>query len=296
MLLLVAIGFTAHAQKPAVVADNEPGWKHIGQVTASFKTTNESIVVLGADEFQAIKLKVTDAPIQIDRVQVFYESGQMEELDVKSELKEGAETRVINLSNPKRDISKVAFTYRTLPNAQGEKADVVLYGLKTGTEGDAYIKDDVKDAEREAKEESRELKEDAREAEREAKEESRELKQDAREAEREAKEEARELKQETKEESRELRQETKEEAREAETGADRVVDTVENEAREAGDAVSEAAAKAAAAITDDKVEGKVGPGGQTVYVDDNIKYYYISEEGKKIYITKLQMKDKPDND
>src|SRR5687768_14268261 len=114
MLLLVATGFAAQAQKPAVVADNEPGWKHIGQVTASFKTTSESIVVLGADEFQAIKLKVSEAPIQIDRVQVFYESGQMEELDVKSELKEGGETRVINLSNPQRDINKVAFTYRTL--------------------------------------------------------------------------------------------------------------------------------------------------------------------------------------
>src|SRR4051812_45355178 len=112
MLLLVAMGFSAYAQKPAVVADNEAGWKHIGQVTASFKTTNESIIVLGADEFQAIKLKVLEAPIQIDRIQVFYESGQMEELDVNSTLKEGAETRVISLSNPKRDIKKVAFTYK----------------------------------------------------------------------------------------------------------------------------------------------------------------------------------------
>ena len=89
-----------------------------------------------------------------ERVQVFYESGQMEDLDVKSELKEGGETRVMTLSNPKRDIEKVAFTYRTLPNSKGEKADVALYGLKTGAEGDAYIKDDVNEAKREAREES----------------------------------------------------------------------------------------------------------------------------------------------
>jgi hypothetical protein len=286
MLALVAMGFAANAQKPAVVADNEAGWKHIGQVTASFKTTSESIVVLGADEFQAIKLKVEDAPIQIERVQVFYESGQMEELEVQSELKEGAETRVINLSNPKRDIEKVSFTYRTLPNAEGEKADVALYGLKNGSEGDAsYLKGEAREAKQEAKEESRELKQEARETEREAKEESRELRQDAREAEREVKQEGRELK-----------QEAKEETEEAENAADRTVNDVEREGREAGDAVSEAAAKAAAAITDDKLEGKVGPDGQTVYVDDDSKYYYISEEGKKIYITKLQLKDKPDND
>ncbi|HEY0655655.1 MAG TPA: hypothetical protein VGD65_21120 [Chryseosolibacter sp.] len=267
MGVLVAIGFTAQAQKPAVVADNEPGWKHIGEVTASFRTTSESIVVLGADEFQAIKLKVTDAPIQIDRVQVFYESGQMEELDVKSELKEGAETRVINLSNPKRDIEKVAFTYRTLPNSTGEKADVELWGLKTGSEGDdAYIKDDVNEAKREAREESRELKEDAREA----------------------KEEARE-------ESRELRREAKEEANEVERDVDNDVN-IEKEADEAGDAVSEAAAKAAAAITDQKLDNKVGPDGQTVYVDENDKYYYINKEGKKVFVTRLQLKDKPNND
>lgn len=281
MLMLAAIGFTAHAQKPAVVANNEAGWKHIGQVTASFKTTSESIVVLGADEFQAIKLKVSEAPIHIERVQVFYESGQMEELDVKAELSEGAETRVINLSNPKRDISKVAFTYRTLPNATGEKADVELYGLKNGTEGDAaYIKDDVKD---EAREESRELKQDAREAKREAKEEGRELKQEAREAKQEANEEGRELKREANDGMSKLEREANS------------VD-VEKEAEVAGDAISEAAAKAAAAITDKKLDDKVGPDGQTVYVDDDTKYYYINAEGEKVFITKLQLKDKPDND
>jgi F0F1-type ATP synthase membrane subunit b/b' len=277
-LMLGVAGFTAYAQKPAVVGDNEPGWTHIGQVTASFKTTSESIVVLGADEFQAIKLKVNEAPIHIERVQVFYESGQMEELDVQSELKEDGETRAINLSNPTRDIKKVAFTYRTLPNAGSNKADVALYGLKTGAQGDAYIKDDVREAKREAKEESRELRQDAREVKREANEEAREMKREA-----------------------------NEEANEVERDADRAGDEVEAEAREGesevkgaarrtGDAVSEAAAKAAAAITDKKHDTKVGPDGQTVYIDDDSKYYYINDEGKKVYVTKLQLKDKPNND
>lgn len=277
MGVLVAVGFAAHAQKPAVVADNEPGWKHIGEVTASFKTTNESIVVLGADEFQAIKLRVTDAPIQIDRVQVFYESGQMEELDVKSELKEGSETRVINLSNPKRDIAKVAFTYKTLPNSTGEKADVELWGLKTSAQGDdAYIKDDVNNAKREAREESRELKRDAREAKEEVKEETREAREEAR------------------EEGRELKREANETANDVDREVSDV--NVEKEAEEAGDAVSEAAAKAAAAITDQKLDNKVGPNGQTVYVDEHDKYYYINNEGKKVFVTRAQLKDKPNND
>jgi F0F1-type ATP synthase membrane subunit b/b' len=289
MLLLVVMGFGAYAQKPAVVADNEAGWTHIGQVTASFKTTSESIIVLGADEFQAIKLKVNEAPIHIERVQVFYESGQMEELDVQSELRENAETRVINLSNPTRDIKKVQFTYRTLPNATSDKADVALYGLKTSAQGDAYIKDDVNEAKREAREESRELREDAREVKREANEEAREMKREANEEANEAEREADRVGNEVERDAERTGDEIESEAREGES-------EVKGAARKTGDAVSEAAAKAAAAITDKKHDSKVGPDGQTVYIDDDTKYYYINEEGKKVYVTKMQLKDKPDND
>src|SRR3954464_2563736 len=79
------------AQKPAVVTTNAPGWHKVGEITANFKNQTESIVVLGADEFTAIKLKVIDAPIHIQRVQVFYESGDMEEMAVAKQLQKGEE-------------------------------------------------------------------------------------------------------------------------------------------------------------------------------------------------------------
>src|SRR5688572_30962802 len=92
MILILVTAFVAFAQKPAVVTNNEPGWQKIGEITASFKMQNESIVVLGADEFDAIRLKVTDAPIHIERVQVFYESGDLEEINVRNELQAGGQT------------------------------------------------------------------------------------------------------------------------------------------------------------------------------------------------------------
>src|SRR5688572_16423790 len=129
---IVALACTSYGQKPAVVTDNEPGWQKIGETIASFKMQNESIVVLGADEFSAIKIKVTDAPLNIERLQVFYESGDMEEIDLKSNLSAGGESRKITLKHPDRDIQKVAFTYKTAANANGDKAGVELYGLKAG--------------------------------------------------------------------------------------------------------------------------------------------------------------------
>jgi hypothetical protein len=238
------------AQKPAVVASNEPGWTHIGHTTADFDMQDESIVVLGADEFTALKVKVTEASLDITRLQVFYESGEMEEIDLRNHFGEGTESRTINLKHPDRDIKKVAFTYKTDANAKGEKADIDLYGLKTNQPAG---KDSYRD-------------------------EKNELKEEAREAEREVKEEAREADRELDEESDDIEVE------------------VEDDAGDVGDRVEEGVKDAASAIKDRKLKNKVGPGGETAYVDDNGKYYYINNLGEKVFITKLQLKDKPDND
>jgi hypothetical protein len=247
LMILGVMGYTnLFAQKPAVVGTNEPGWHHIGQTTASFKKQNESISVLGADEFAALRIKISDAPVHIERMQVFYESGDMEDITLREEFANGSESRVITLKHPDRDIQKVAFTYHSVDNAKGEKAEIDLYGLKTNQpEG----KDTYRD-------ERNEVREEAREAEQELKEESREAREEAREA----------------------------------------ADDADDDGQSVGDAIEEGAKDAAAAITDQKLKNKVGPGGETAYVDENGKYYYISNAGEKVFITKLQLKDKPDND
>jgi hypothetical protein len=260
-LALMILGMTCYtklfAQKPAVVGTNEPGWHHIGQLVASFKSQNESLSVLGADEFSALKIKVTDGPLHIERLQVFYESGDMEEIDVREHFKTGTETRVIKLSHPDRDIKKVAFTYHSNPNAKGEKAEVDVYGLKTNQPAG---KDSYRDERDEVKEEAKEAKE-------------------------ELNEESREAKEELKEESREARDEVNEEAEKA-----------EDDAQSVGDKIEEGAKDAAAAITDQKLKDKVGPGGETAYVDEHGKYYYISNAGEKVFITRAQLRNKKVDD
>ena len=121
---------TAFAQEPSIMLSDKPGWHKIGEVKADFKMENQSISVLGKDKFKSILLKVTDAPINIEGIQVFYESGDMEEFDVKNELKAGAETKKLDMKDGGQEIKKVTFTYKTLPNQQDEKAHVELYGLK----------------------------------------------------------------------------------------------------------------------------------------------------------------------
>jgi hypothetical protein len=254
LTILGMTGYQTYAQKPAVVSTNDPGWHHIGHLTASFKSQSESLSVLGADEFTALKIKVTEGPLHVERLQVFYESGEMEEIDVREHFTSGSESKVITLKNPDRDIQKVAFTYHSDPNARGEKADIDLYGLKTNQPAG---KDSYKD-------ERDELKEDAKEA-----------------------------KEEVKEEAREAREELKEESYEIEEG---IEVEVEKDRQNVGDAIEEGAKDAAAAIKDRKLKNKVGPGNETAYVDEYGKYYYISNAGEKVFITKLQLRDKPKDD
>jgi hypothetical protein len=59
------------------------------------------------------------------------------------------------------------------------------------------------------------------------------------------------------------------------------------------DKIAEGAANAAAEVNDQLYSGKMGPGGEKVYIDKHSKYYYINNEGKKVHIDKSQVKDRP---
>jgi len=68
---------------------------------------------------------------------------------------------------------------------------------------------------------------------------------------------------------------------------------VKKGARKAGDKTSEIGAKGVAEVKDKTYADKVGPDGQTIYIDKHSKYYYINKKGEKVYVTKLELKDKP---
>ncbi len=158
LLMVVGVFAWAFAQKPAVVINDDPGWHKVGQITASFDLETESIVVLGSDEFRSIKLKATDAPLNIERVQVHYESGEIEDIEVQNELQAGAETEELHLQYPNKEVDKVSFTYHTSPNYREEKATVELYGFMNAPEDE---KGNNNDNDNRLRNEGEDLREDA---------------------------------------------------------------------------------------------------------------------------------------
>ena len=57
---------------------------------------------------------------------------------------------------------------------------------------------------------------------------------------------------------------------------------------------SELASKGKSAVVDEVYKNKIGPQGQApIYIDHNSKYYYVDKKGKKVYVPKSSLKDKP---
>lgn len=63
-------------------------------------------------------------------------------------------------------------------------------------------------------------------------------------------------------------------------------------AKKVGHKTSELAAKGAAAIVDKKYEGKCGPHGETIYINEYSHYYYVNKKGHRVYLKKSELMDK----
>ncbi len=129
--LFVILTQSSIGQSMATVETNSntKGWQKLGDVTASFNLDNESIMVVSAGKIKSIRLKVLNASITIQTLYIYYESGEIETVILKSMLTPGAETKPIDLKKGSA-FKKVVFTYNSVPNENKENAQIELYGHK----------------------------------------------------------------------------------------------------------------------------------------------------------------------
>jgi hypothetical protein len=73
-------------------------------------------------------------------------------------------------------------------------------------------------------------------------------------------------------------------------GANKAWKGTKKGAKAVGNKTAEVASKGKAKVTDKKSEQWVGPEGQTIYIDNANKYYWINGKGKRIYVSEAALK------
>jgi hypothetical protein len=122
------------SQQPGVVISDKAGWHKIGETTVDFKTEREEIMVMGADKFSSIKIKVDKEPIRLESFDIYFENGGKQTVSILKEIKSPGETGEVKIEGGERSIKKIAFTYKTMPNPQDKRAHLELWGYKSNAD------------------------------------------------------------------------------------------------------------------------------------------------------------------
>ncbi len=128
-LLVSSVGFSQKVSRPS--AGTKGTWKLLGTVDAQHTADHDVIVVAGPhDYFRQLKFKVTNSPLNMQRMVVTYDDGGLpEKMDIRYNIPKGGESRVLDLRGGKRKIRSVEFWYDTKGFLNG-RANVTLFGIK----------------------------------------------------------------------------------------------------------------------------------------------------------------------
>jgi hypothetical protein len=67
---------------------------------------------------------------------------------------------------------------------------------------------------------------------------------------------------------------------------------IKKDTKKAANKTAEVASKGKSKVVDKTYKDKVGPNGETIYIDKYSKYYWVDEKGHKKYVDVSELKDK----
>ncbi len=131
VLSLFAIQILAAGQTVSKPRKGPAGsWRVLGTTQASHSADHDRIDVVGPyDYFRKLKFKVTNSPLNLQKMVVRYEDGAPENIELRQDIPKGGESRVIDLKGGKRKLKSVEFWYDTKGILNG-KATLTLFGMK----------------------------------------------------------------------------------------------------------------------------------------------------------------------
>jgi hypothetical protein len=106
------------------------GWKFIGDKNVRFGVDRD-VIHCGSinDDFRQIKLKVTDGPLKVYDMKIYFDNDEVQDISIRNRIPQGGESRIIDLQGGLRHLKKIEFWYETKGFARG-RARVAVWGRK----------------------------------------------------------------------------------------------------------------------------------------------------------------------
>lgn len=106
-------------------------WRLIGTTHADYKGDHDQLIIKGPyDNFRALRFRVSNAVLYLNRILVTYENGEADRIDVHANIPQGGESSPIDLHGAgTRKLAKIEYWYRTQTKGNGQ-AELTIYGMK----------------------------------------------------------------------------------------------------------------------------------------------------------------------
>ena len=97
-------------------------WVELGCQQVSFIGKDRDTIKVGRREgrFKAIRLKARGSDIEVQDLEVIYAGGDPDDIQVRSRLRAGSQTRALDLKGRERAIDRIEMVYKSRPNFKGQ--------------------------------------------------------------------------------------------------------------------------------------------------------------------------------
>jgi hypothetical protein len=105
-------------------------WDDLGSKEVTDRAESDVFHLATEGQFRALRIRVARAPVRFYRMEVTYGNGEKDTIELRSLIRAGGSSRVIDLKGRDRFLRSVKFWYEAASLGRGRRATVTLYGRK----------------------------------------------------------------------------------------------------------------------------------------------------------------------
>ena len=137
LTLLILITLVAVSGKLVAQSTSNPGWQKLGEISVDMTSNRDEMALpSNVDRFNSVKVVVTDAQIDLYGIEVFYNGGNAQIINVGKSIEPGQQSNVYPLRDGQKDLRRIGFAYKSNTDSNCKKAHVEIWGYKTEMYGD----------------------------------------------------------------------------------------------------------------------------------------------------------------